>query len=164
MPLTRIKSVDVVVTPVGNISSTNAQSAIAELNSESASTISNNFTGAQNTARATVASAATTADIWAAAGNQINWTGTVTATGFPPAPQAGASRELITAGAAVFTAGANMLIDGVASGSNLTCATNDIVILRAVTTTQFKLTRQKYDGTAQVAPALFNYATTLKFS
>ena len=113
----------------------------------------NNFTGAQNTARATVASAATTADIWAAAGNQINWTGTTTCTDFPAAPQAGAERVLITAGAAVFTAGANMLIDGVASASNLTCAANDSVIVRAVSTTQFKLSRVKYDGTAQVAAA-----------
>ncbi len=110
-----------------------------------------NLTGALNTARATVASAATTADIWAAAGNQIDWTGTVTCTAFPAAPQAGSERVLITAGAAVFTAGANMLIDGVTSASNLTCAANDQVIVRAVTTTQFKLSRIKYDGTSQVA-------------
>ncbi len=109
-----------------------------------------NLAVAVNTARATVASAATTADIWAAAGNQIDWTGTTTCTAFPAAPQAGAERVLITAGAAVFTAGANMLIDGVASG-NLTCDANDQVIVRAVTTTQFKLSRVKYDGTAQVS-------------
>lgn len=106
--------------------------------------------GAINTARATVASAATTADIWAAAGNQIDYTGTVTCTGFPAAPQAGAERTLICAAAAVFTAGANMLIDGVASAANLTCAANDKVVVRAITTTQFMLSRVKYDGTSQV--------------
>lgn len=102
--------------------------------------------GALNTARATVASAATTADIWAADGNQIDWTGTTTCTGFPAAPQAGVSRTLICAAAAPFTAGANMLIDGTASGDTLTCAANDIVIVHAVTTTQFRLSHHPYAG------------------
>lgn len=105
--------------------------------------------GALNTARATVASAATTADIWSG-GNQIDWTGTTTCTGFPAAPQAGISRTLICAGAAPFTAGANMLIDGVSSGNTVTCAANDKMIVEAATTTQFRLSRIKYDGTAQV--------------
>lgn len=114
-----------------------------------------NFTGgslakAVNTARSTVASAATTADIWGAA-NQIDWTGTTTCTGFPAAPQAGVERVLICAAAAPFTAGANMLIDGVTSGNTVTCAANDIMIVRAVTTTQFRLSRVKYDGAAQVS-------------
>ncbi len=101
-------------------------------------------------ARATVASHATTGDIWSV-GNQIDWTGTATTTAFPAAPQAGAERVLICAGACSFTAGANMLIDGVASASTVTCAANDTVIVRAVTTTQFKLSRIKYDGSAQVS-------------
>lgn len=97
--------------------------------------------GALNEARATVISHATTADIWGALGNQIDFTGTATVTAFPNAPQAGATRELICAGACSFTAGANMLIDGVLSGSTVTCAANDTVIVRAISTTQFKLTR-----------------------
>lgn len=109
------------------------------------------LTSAINLARANVASHATTGAIWAAAGNQINWTGTATTTAFPNAPQAGASRTLICAGACSFTAGANMLIDGVASGSTVVCAANDKVIVEAVSTTQFKLSRVKYDGTAQVS-------------
>jgi len=114
----------------------------------------NTFTGAQNFARATVASHATTGAIWAAAGNQINWTGTEITTAFPNAPQAGAERVLVCAGACSFTAGANMLIDGVASGNTVTCAANDQVIVKAVSTTQFKLSRVKYDGTAQVSVGL----------
>lgn len=111
----------------------------------------NVFAGAViNTARATVASAATTADIWGAAGNEIDWTGTTTCTGFPSAPQAGASRTLICAAAAPFTAGTNMLIDGTASGSTITLAANDIVTVHAITTTQFRLEIDKYDGTAVV--------------
>lgn len=110
---------------------------------------SNTFTGFQNFARATVASHATTADIWNALGNQIDWTGTATTTAFPAAGQAGAWRELICAGACSFTAGANMLIAGVSSGSTVTCAANDVVIVRAITTTQFHLTRYRYDGIQQ---------------
>lgn len=131
---------------------------------EKAGLEANTYTGAQNTARATVASAATTADIWAAAGNQIDWTGTTTCTGFPAAPQAGAERVLILAGAAPFTAGANMLIDGVASGNTVTCAANDTVIVRAVSTTQFKLSRVKYDGTAQVGSAAGDHEVVVNTS
>ena len=104
---------------------------------------------ALNFARATVASHATTADIWGALGNQINWTGTATTTIFPNAPQAGSSRTLICADACSFTAGANMLIDGVNSGDTVTCAANDQMLVQAVSTTQFKLSRTKYDGTTQ---------------
>lgn len=110
------------------------------------------LTSALNEARATVASHATTADIWGALGNQIDFTGTATVTAFPSAPQAGATRELICAGACSFTAGANMIIDGVPSGT-VTCAAGDIVKVRALSTTVFKLTRQKADGTPQVTPS-----------
>lgn len=110
---------------------------------------SNTFTGFQNFARATVASHATTADIWNALGNQINFTGTATVTDFPDAPQGGAVRELICAGACSFTAGTDMLIDGVSSGNTVTCAANDVMIVRAISTTQFRLTRIRYDGLAQ---------------
>lgn len=107
---------------------------------------SNTFTGFQNFARATVASAATTSDIWNALGNQIDFTGTATVTGFPAAPQAGAWRELICADACSFTAGANMLISGYGSGSTMTCSANDIVLVTAISTAQFRLHRFGYDG------------------
>lgn len=107
------------------------------------------LSGSLNYARATVASAATTADIWGAAGNQINWTGTTTCTGFPNAAQAGAERVLIIAAdGAAFTAGANMLIEGLASGSTVTLAANDEVTVRAVTTSQFLLSIRRYNGRA----------------
>lgn len=110
---------------------------------------SNTFTGFQNFARATVSASATTSDIWNALGNQINFTGSPTVTGFPAAPQAGASRKLICTGACSFTAGANMLIDGVSSGNTVVCAQNDIIHVEAVSTTRFRLTRIRYDGLAQ---------------
>ena len=115
--------------------------------------------GPINTSRATVASAATTADIWGAAGNQIDWTGTVTCTGFPAAPQAGVSRTLICNSAAPFTAGANMEIDGVASGATVTCAAKDKMIVESITTTQFRLSRVRYDGAAQNGDVLLSTTT-----
>jgi hypothetical protein len=107
---------------------------------------SNTFTGAQNWSRATVASHATTADIWNASGNQINFTGTATVTSFPSAPQPGASRKLICAAACSFTASSDMIIDGVASGATFVCAANDVVTVEALTVSQFRLTIQRYDG------------------
>ena len=107
---------------------------------------SNTFTGAQNLSRATVASHATTADIWNASGNQINFTGTATVTSFPSAPQPGASRKLICAAACSFTASSDMIIDGVASGATFVCAANDVVTVEALTVSQFRLTIQRYDG------------------
>ena len=107
-----------------------------------------NLTGGLNGKLTTVASHATTADIFATTvGNLIDWTGTATTTAFAAAPQAGAERTLICADAAVFTAGANMLIDGLASGLSYTAAAGDKVIVRAVTTTQFRLTVQPYSAT-----------------
>lgn len=95
-------------------------------------------TTAINDVFTTVASA-TTPDIWTAVGGVVNYTGTVTATGFVAAPQAGARRTLVCAGAAPFTAGANVIIDGYASGTTYTAAAGDKVHLIAVTTTQFRL-------------------------
>lgn len=98
----------------------------------------------------TVASA-TTPDIFAATvSGVINYTGTTTCTGFTAAPAAGARRVLVCAGAAVFTAGANMLIDGVTSVANLTCAAGDKVHVIAVTTTQFRLTNLPYAGISTI--------------
>lgn len=106
------------------------------------------YKGVGTTGYSTVASA-TTPDIFATTvSGVINYTGTTTCTGFTAAPSAGARRELHCAGAAVFTAGANMLIDGVSSGNNLTCSANDIVVVRAISTTQFRLSRWAYSGSS----------------
>lgn len=105
------------------------------------------MTGAINTQRATVASAATTSAIWAAEGNEIDFTGTATITDFPAAPQAGAERILICAGACIFTHAGNISVQGAA---NHTAAAGDIVRVHALTTTTFRLTVQKADGTPVV--------------
>lgn len=100
----------------------------------------------------TIASHATTALIWASGFRWIDWTGTATTTAFPGAVQAGDERRLRCAGACSFTAGANMLIQGVASGQTITMAANDIVSVFAVTTTQFLLTIKRYSdiGTSAI--------------
>lgn len=103
-----------------------------------------NLTGGLNGKLTTVASA-TTPDIFAVTvGNLIDYTGTATCTGFVAAPQAGAERTLVCADTAIFTAGANMLIDGFGSGQSFTAASGDKVVVRATTTTQFRLTIQRY--------------------
>lgn len=100
----------------------------------------------------TVASSATP-DIWTGSGHSIDYTGTATATGFANAPQAGAARTLICAGAAVFTAGANMIIPGITSGQNFVAAANTRIEVLALTTTQFLLNVLKADGTAVAVAA-----------
>lgn len=107
---------------------------------------SNTFSGAQNFARATRASHPTNSLIWNAPANQINFTGTANVTALPNAPQGGAERVLICADACSFTAGANILIDGVQSGGVLQCAANDIVLVRATSVSTFRLSVTRYAG------------------
>ena len=96
--------------------------------------------------KSSVASA-TTPDIWTGTGSLIDYTGTATATGFAAAPQAGAGRELLCAGAAVFTNGANFVV----AGGDFTAAAGDRVLVVAETTTKFRLYPLKADGTPTVA-------------
>jgi len=135
-----------------NGSGTKSDWAIGVSNQSGVTLGANTFTGAQNFARATVASHATTADIWGAAGNQIDFTGIATVTDFPDAPQAGATRTLICAAGCSFTASANMIIAGLASGETVVCVTNDKIIVEAVALDQFHLHRIRYDGFPALAP------------
>ena len=96
------------------------------------------LTGAINDTLETVASHATTADIWSA-GNVIDWTGTATTTAFPAAPIAGARRRLVCAGACLFTSGASLIILGLPSGSTVTMKQYAVVDVLALSTTVFQL-------------------------
>lgn len=105
-----------------------------------------NMTGGLNEIKTTVASAASP-DIFAVTvGNLIDYTGTVTCTGFTAAPIAGSRRRLLCAAAAAFTTGANLLIRGLASGVTYVCTAGDIVNVTAITTTQFVLSILRADG------------------
>lgn len=96
----------------------------------------------------TVASS-TTPDIFNSTNHLINYTGIALATGFVAAPIAGADRTLLCAAAAQFTAGTNLLIDGVPSGTTITVAANTIMRIFAVTTTQFRMLLVSDVGTIQ---------------
>lgn len=103
----------------------------------------------QNGVGKTTVASATTPDIFAVTtGNLIDYTGTATCTGFVAAVSAGSHRVLYCAGAAVFTAGANLLIDQITSGQNLTCSAQDILDVVAITTTQFKIVKRTNLATA----------------
>jgi hypothetical protein len=113
----------------------------------------------------TVASA-TTPDIFNVVNaGTISYTGTATCTGFVAAPAAGAQRKLICTGSCLFTAGANMLIEGVKSGVTITLGANATVDVVAITTTQFKLT-YSVSGTFVATGTGFtvNPTTTARFS
>lgn len=109
------------------------------------SLISNSFSGYQNFAQDTVASSATP-NIWSLNGNQILLTGTANITGLAAAPQPGATRELICQDACSFTASTNMKISGVATGQTYIAHADDVIFVRATTTTDFLLTIQRWNG------------------
>ena len=115
---------------------------------------------ALNEAYVTVASHATTANIWTADGNVINWTGTETTTAFAAATQAGMRRTLICAGACAITAGASMLIDGIASGTTYTATAGDKFHVTAITTTSWRVHIERYTAIAGKAPVLSNGTKT----
>lgn len=126
---------------------------------------SNSYSGNQTlatgaafrTSISTLASS-TTPDIWTSQSNTINYTGTATATGFAAAPQAGMSCTLICAAAAPFTASANMLIDGYATGETVTLAANDRMHIIALSTTQFLMHIESVS--AKPLPSSFATAAT----
>lgn len=107
-----------------------------------------NLTGALNWAKAADVASAATTDIWTGAGNYEPVTGTATITAFSAAPQAGANRRILAAGAFTLTAGANMVVKGVASGASYTVAPGDEIDVYAETTTKFQVSITKGDGTA----------------
>jgi hypothetical protein len=97
----------------------------------------------------TVTAHATNGDIFSAAANSIIWDdvgGAITATAFPAASKAGMTRDLRLNGASKFTAGANFLIEGIISGNTITLGDGAECHIRAITTTQFKMT-YNYSGT-----------------
>jgi len=109
--------------------------------------------------KVTVASA-TTPNIWVGENHgTIDYTGTATATGFAAAPFAGAQRKLICAGDCLFTAGTNLLIEGIPSNKTITLAAGALVDVVAITPTQFRMT-YSVAGTAVVSVAGFTVGLT----
>lgn len=110
-----------------------------------------NLTGALNELRGADITSGPTPDIWGT-GNLHRVTSTDTITGFPAAPQAGAERVLwIDSVGTPITASANLIV----VGGSTTLRTNDLVFIRALTTTTFVATIERADGTAVVAPPIY---------
>jgi len=88
----------------------------------------------------TVASAASP-DIFGAAGRLINYTGTITATGFAACTdaQVGSTKRLKLAAAASFTAAAGLTIDGASSGGTVTYSAGAVLDVTALTNNTFAL-------------------------
>jgi len=86
-----------------------------------------------------IASAASP-DIFAAAGNTIEMSGTATITSFVNAPKAGMERTIICLSACGFTCSAGLSIEGIPIGTTITMASNAIVKVIALSATQFKMT------------------------
>jgi hypothetical protein len=107
-----------------------------------------NMTGAWNDARVTVPTSASP-DIWSTAtgGAVINMTGTGTVFSFPTAPQAGARRRIIAGGPITFSTASGLDVQGNVS---FAAVANDIIDVDAITTSSFKCTIHKDDGTPVV--------------
>lgn len=107
-----------------------------------------NMTGPINLARGADVASSSTPDLWSGTGNYEVLTGSVTVLGFAAAPQAGADRRVLVAGTPTLTADANLIIKGVQSGQSVTLAPGDEFDVYAETTTRFRVTIHKGDGTA----------------
>lgn len=115
-------------------------------------TLAGNATAGINWLQGPNIASATTMDIWTGSqGNEMIVTGTTATTGFSAAPQAGASRVLIANGAWPLTHGANLLLPG---SANYTCAAGDIVVVHAITTTQFRCEITRSNGVPVVSAGL----------
>ena len=106
--------------------------------------LAGNATDAINEKRGADLVSSANPDVWSGGGNVLILTGTTTITGLPAAPQAGAKRTLIASAATPMTTGANFII----SGGSIVLAAGDIVSIVAETTTRFRVTVERNDGTA----------------
>lgn len=146
----------------GNIDNANikanaaiAQSKISNLVSDLANLASGTYS--------TVASA-TSPDIFASAvGTTVDYTGTVTATDFANAPQAGARRILVCASTPSFTASANLLIDGIASGTTWKARAGDSLLVVATAIDTFRIT-PLVQGLQLLATASASASETVEFT
>lgn len=101
-----------------------------------------NLTGALNYAQAGAVPVSATPDIWSGAGNLVPLTGTGTITGFPAAPQLGATRTLVVGGDTTLTSGANLQV----YGGTVALGAGDLVDVVADSGSVFRATVRRRDG------------------
>jgi microcystin-dependent protein len=121
-----------------------------------------NLTGGINSARGNITQHATTMDFFATTSPDIlDGTGSaVTITACTNAPQAGAVRKFYPIAATVLTHGATFDIAG---NANLTAAAGDCWIIEAKTTSTYRVSAVKEDGTAVVASSGMPTGTIIDF-
>jgi hypothetical protein len=104
------------------------------------------MTGPVNAKRTTISTTATTTAIWDIAnGNVQDWTGVVTITAFPDAPQPGATRTCYPEAGLIITNNASISMQGNAS---YTVLAGDQLTIEALTTSTFKVWVNKKDGSS----------------
>lgn len=96
------------------------------------------------------ATAPSAAEVWTTGGESCILTGSAMITGLAAAPQAGADVRVLVAGTPTITASANLVIKGIATGQSFTLAPGDELDIWAETTTKFRVTIRKGDGTPTV--------------
>lgn len=101
-----------------------------------------NLTGALNYAQAGAVPVSATPDIWSGAGNLVPLTGTGTITGFPAAPQVGATRTLVVSGDTTLTSDANLQV----YGGTVFLGAGDLVDVVADSGSVFRATVRRRDG------------------
>lgn len=111
------------------------------------------LTGALDELKATSPASSATPDIWGAGGNYVPITQTAAITGFPPAPQPGARRNLFCVNGFPLVSGANLTV----RGGTRDIAPGDEVEIVADTTTTFKATIKRGNG-FPVSPQVFTHA------
>ena len=139
---------------MGGFKISNAANAVAvtdlvplgQINTLKVSRAGDTMTGFLNLAQGTIAFNATTMDIWSQP-NTMTVTGTGTLTALPAAPQAGASRDLLTAAGTIFSTTGAITVIGLPTGTYTTVA-GDKLNVYASSTTAFTVQINKADGTA----------------
>lgn len=111
------------------------------------------LTGALDGLKGSDLVSAGTIDPWSTGGNLMVLTGNSVINSIANAPQAGACRSLIVAGAPTINSSANVIV----KGGSIVLAAGDEVDIEAETTTKFRITVRRGDGSA-VSPQAFRLA------
>mgnify|MGYP001605011066 CR=1 FL=1 len=110
------------------------------------------LTGAINENKGSDITTVASPDIWSNTGNLMSLVGPGTITGFSNAPQAGAKRTLFVTESMSITTGSSVIVYGAAPSTTIALVVGDYLDVTANTTTQFRVTIRKRDGTPVALP------------